>query len=66
MIDAPSFSAPLNGALPAPADPTLIVALTCLFGITLVVFAMLRAWQDWLELKRRELDTQSASPGAGD
>ncbi|MEM1195683.1 MAG: hypothetical protein AAGH57_06230 [Pseudomonadota bacterium] len=66
MIDAPSFSTPLNGALPAPTDPTLIVALTCLFGVTLVVFAMLRAWQDWLELKRRELDTQSSSASARD
>ncbi|MEO0590209.1 MAG: hypothetical protein AAFY81_05640 [Pseudomonadota bacterium] len=29
-------------------------------AVTLVVFAMLRGWQDWLELKRRELDNLTA------
>ncbi|MDY7098885.1 MAG: hypothetical protein SXU28_12165 [Pseudomonadota bacterium] len=43
-------------SLPATFDPAVIVALTCLLATGLVVFAMLRGWQDWLELKRRELD----------
>ncbi len=37
-------------------DPTLVIAATCIVGITVVAFALLRAWQGWLELKRRELD----------
>jgi hypothetical protein len=56
MIDAPSLttlSSPPTGAL----DPTLVVALTCLIGTGLIVFALLRAWRDWLELKRSELET---------
>ena len=69
MIDAPSFSPTLDtslgGPLSGPLDPTLVVALTILVATTLVVFALLRAWQDWLELKRRELDslTGARSPG---
>ncbi|MDJ0978631.1 MAG: hypothetical protein QNI87_08845 [Erythrobacter sp.] len=47
-------------------DPTLVVALTCLVAITLVVFALLRAWQDWLSLKRRELESHSAEKPAAD
>jgi len=59
MINAPSFSqtsTPVGD--PTLLDPTVIVAITCLVGITLVVFALLRGWQDWLELKRRELDNR--------
>lgn len=37
-------------------DPYLVIAGTCLVGICVVVFALLRAWQGWLELKRTELD----------
>ena len=37
-------------------DPTLVIAATCLFGICVVAFALLRAWQGWLELKRQEMD----------
>ena len=65
MIDAPSFSPTLTGSLTSPLDPTLVVAMTALVGTTLIVFALLRAWQDWLELKRRELDTLRADQGAG-
>lgn len=36
-------------------DPTLVVTAACLFGISIVAFAFLRAWQDWLALKRQEL-----------
>ncbi len=36
-------------------DPTLVVTAACLFGICVVALAFLRAWQDWLELKRQEL-----------
>jgi len=72
MIDAPALTPALtlaltpslDGSLAGPAtgsiDPVFMVALTCLAATTLVVFALLRGWQDWLELKRRELDTLTA------
>jgi len=37
-------------------EPTMMIAATCLVGLCVVAFALLRAWQGWLELKRRELD----------
>ena len=37
-------------------EPTLVIALTCIVGISVVAFALLRAWQGWLELKRQELE----------
>lgn len=37
-------------------EPTLVITAACLFGICVVVFALLRAWQGWLELKRQELE----------
>ncbi len=49
MIDATSI------------DPVIVIALTCLLGISVVVFALLRAWQGWLELKRRELEERRAA-----
>lgn len=49
MIDATSI------------DPVIVIALTCLTGISVVMFALLRAWQGWLELKRRELERREAA-----
>lgn len=63
MIDAPSFFSHSYGALVATLDPTLVVAATGLVATTMVVFALLRAWQDWLELKRRELDSLATPQG---
>jgi len=40
-------------------DPTLVITAACLVGICVVAFALLRAWQGWLELKRQELDRAS-------
>lgn len=37
-------------------DPVFVIAATCLVGISVVAFALLRAWQGWLDLKREELD----------
>ena len=37
-------------------DPIMIIAATCLVGLTVVAYALLRAWQGWLELKREELE----------
>ncbi len=48
MIDAPSLSTSL--------EPMMVIALTCLIAISLVTFALMRAWRDWIELKRRELE----------
>lgn len=44
-------------------DPTLVVAAACLFGICVVAFAILRAWQGWLELKRQELERGAGITG---
>lgn len=61
MIDAPALTSSLNPSATGALDPTLVVALTALMGIGLIVFALLRAWRDWLELKRRELETGTHS-----
>jgi len=45
-------------------EPTFIIAATCLVGICVVAFALLQAWQGWLELKRQELDRVTAVGGA--
>ena len=37
-------------------DPTLVITAACLVGICVVAFALLRAWQGWLDLKRQELE----------
>ena len=37
-------------------EPTLITAAASLTGLVIVAAAMLRGWQGWLELKRRELE----------
>ena len=60
MIDAPSFLANLYGALVATLDPTLVVAMAGLLATIIVVLALLRAWQDWLALKNRELESHAS------
>lgn len=37
-------------------DSTIVIAASCLFGICVVAYVMLRAWQDWIALKRQELE----------
>lgn len=39
-------------------DPVSVIAATCLVGISVVVFALLRAWQGWLQLKREEMERE--------
>lgn len=46
-----------------PLDPYLAIAITCLVGVCVVAFALLRAWRDWIDLKRRELDRTSGKGG---
>lgn len=36
-------------------EPTLVMTSASLIGLALVVAALLRAWQGWLDLKREEL-----------
>jgi hypothetical protein len=43
-------------------EPTSMIAATCLVGICVVAFALLRAWQGWLELKREQLSALQRSP----
>ncbi|MEE4538442.1 MAG: hypothetical protein V2J51_08145 [Erythrobacter sp.] len=38
------------------SDPVFVIAATALVGLCVVAFALLRAWQGWLELKREELE----------
>jgi hypothetical protein len=45
-------------------DPTLVITAACLVGICVVAFALLRAWQGWLELKRQELERSAHRMGA--
>lgn len=44
-------------------DPTLVITAACLVGICVVAFALLRAWQGWLELKRQELERAAHRTG---
>ena len=37
-------------------DPVFVIAATCLVGLSVVAYALLRAWQGWLQLKREELE----------
>lgn len=45
-------------------EPTLVIALTALIGLVVVVAALLKAWQGWLELKRREIEAHAAPNAA--
>lgn len=47
-------------------DPVIVIAFTCLLGLTVVMAALLRAWQGWLELKRRELEERKAAAASGE
>ncbi|MFL0355924.1 hypothetical protein ACI5KX_05540 [Erythrobacter sp. GH1-10] len=37
-------------------DPVFVIAATCLVGLSVVAYALLKAWQGWLELKREQLE----------
>jgi len=37
-------------------SPTIVIAASCFFGMCVVAFVGLRAWQGWLELKLQELE----------
>jgi hypothetical protein len=47
-------------------DPTIILTAGFLVAVIVVVGAGLRAWQGWLDLKRRELEHGSAIRGVDD
>lgn len=44
-------------------DPTIILTAGILVAVIVVVGAGLRAWQGWLDLKRRELELAPAGRG---
>ena len=52
-------------------DPTVVTAGTGLVGLIVVAAALLKAWNGWLELKRRELESHAPrampdeAPGLG-
>ncbi len=37
-------------------DPVITITAACLVGLAVVSYALLKAWQGWLELKHDELD----------
>lgn len=37
-------------------DPVMVIAASCLVGLAVVAFALLRAWHEWLDYKRQELE----------
>ena len=41
-------------------EPSIIIASASLLGLVIVVAAMLRGWHGWLELKRREIEHDTA------
>ena len=45
------------------ADPTFVIAATCLVGICVVAFALLRGWKEWLDFKRQELERAQRAHG---
>ncbi len=45
-------------------EPTFVITVAALIGVVIVTAALLRAWQDWLAFKRRELDTHASSTSA--
>ena len=49
-------------------DPALVLAVTTVPAMALVSGAGLRAWRQWLEVRRLELETgtRAASPGKSD
>lgn len=44
-------------------EPTIVIAIASLVGLAIVAAALLRAWQGWLSLKSRELETRRAGEG---
>ncbi|MXO85892.1 hypothetical protein GRI38_07580 [Altererythrobacter aurantiacus] len=47
-------------------DPSLVIASTALVGLIVVVLALLRAWHEWLELKRAQMSHNDAETGSSD
>lgn len=45
-------------------EPMLVIAGAALVGLVVVVVALLKAWQGWLALKLRELDSQASHPAS--
>ncbi|WP_217906637.1 hypothetical protein [Qipengyuania atrilutea] len=46
-------------------EPTMVIAMASLIGLVVVTAALLRAWHDWLELKRAQLErTEKSDPSA--
>ena len=40
-------------------EPTLTIAIAAVIGLTIIAAALLRGWNDWIALKRQELETAS-------
>ncbi len=47
-------------------EPTVVMATSSLIAIIVIAAALLRGWQGWLELKRRELDRTAPRPARED
>ena len=47
-------------------DPTIVLTAGILVAVIVIVGALLRAWQGWLDLKRQELDRALHHPATAE
>jgi len=47
-------------------DPTIVLTAGILVAVIVIVGALLRGWQGWLDLKRQELDRAVHHPATAD
>lgn len=45
-------------------DPTVVTAMSSLVAVIVIAAALLRGWQEWLALKRQELERASPREAA--
>ncbi|MDC8754988.1 hypothetical protein OIK40_10090 [Erythrobacter sp. sf7] len=45
-------------------DPTVVTAMSSLVAVIVIAAALLRGWQEWLALKRQELERSAPSEAA--
>ncbi len=46
-------------------EPTLIIAVASLVGLSIIASTLLRVWQGWLSLRQREMENAPRDPESG-